>query len=99
MKRNVFCRSSRMTRTASAYEGRAALPRWRFGLVLIVVIGGTLVQAAEPPALPKLSELEGKHLANVRIHSGLRPHRKALGVRQQTGKKTHSRGCGSDILA
>jgi Tol biopolymer transport system component len=35
-------------------------------LVLIVAVCSALVHAADPPAPPKLSELEGKHLANVR---------------------------------
>jgi Tol biopolymer transport system component len=51
--------------TRSAIDG-GALPRWRFGLVLAITLGCVSLQAAEPAAPPKLSELEGKHLANVR---------------------------------
>jgi TolB protein len=66
MKRSIFwCRTlSALTRSAS--EDVNSLPRWRFGLVLIATLGCSITRAAEPLAPPNLSELESKHLANIR---------------------------------
>jgi len=52
--------------TWCAGEQAAPVPRWRCGLVLVVDLGCTIANAAQPPAPPKLSQIEAEHLANVR---------------------------------